>query len=472
MRKRNLVGLFLTALLASCFASPYAQTPGDSTLVALSDSIGLEIDNSERDRYHLFPDISDFHSAKIFRLSSVKYRLVYRYTNRQGVLSTSAKLLSPDAFELTRQHIAQVDDYLNLQQLHPIAGNIAAEVAYRLALKFANQADYDLTLKLAQDLVQNYPDSPWAPQALALKSHAERILKTRQTLIWKGALRDQSGRTELLIFSGYYGVWLGIATPIALDADSPQAIALGLLLGGPGTLFITYSLTKDADLSDSRAEIITLGGHLGTWQGLGWAAYNEKNQGKDVIAAGEIVGLAGIAAATVLTQKVEFSPGHAALTSSGLPWGAWLGMVFGGIAEHEGTEILRDMLIGSNVLVAAAGFGARDVEMSKARVRFMNLAGVVGAMVGFGVDLFFEVDDGRQAMAIAGLGSAAGAALGLHFTRNYDKKRNYSHWQSPAPSLSMQTQPERNEILPMLCLRPHPFNENEMIPYVGIQYKF
>lgn len=471
MRNHNSIWLLSAMLLFYFFTSSPAQTHQEAAALALSDSIGIEIDSSEQHRYHLFPDIGNFLSARIYPVTEAKYRLVYNFTNRQGVLATNTKFLSAEAVALTRLHVANVDAYLKMQQFHPISADLSAEVAYRLALKFAHDAEYDLTLSLAQELIQNFPASPLTAQALVLKSQAEQILKTRKTLIWKGALRDQSGRTEMLIFSGYYGVWLGIATPIALEANSPQAIALGLLLGGPGAILITYNLTKDADISDSRAEIITLGGHLGTWQGLGWAAYNDKNQGKDVVAAGEIVGLAGLVSATLLTQKVDFSSGHAALTSSGLPWGAWLGMVVGGIAEHEDTEMLRDMLIGSNVLVAAAGFGARDVEMSKARVRFMNLAGVVGAMVGFGVDLFFEIDDGRKAMAIAGLGSTAGAALGLHFTRNYDKK-SFSHGSHSAPSLAMQSCPDRNELVPMLTMRPNPLNKNELIPYVGIQCKF
>lgn len=78
---------------------------------------------------------------------------------------------------------------------------------------------------------------------------------------------DRSGRTDLLIFSGYYGVWLGIATPIALDASSPEAYGAGFLLGGPLSLLLTHQATKNANVSKGKATIISLGGHLGILAG-------------------------------------------------------------------------------------------------------------------------------------------------------------------------------------------------------------
>jgi len=442
----------LVFLLSSTNTLPQTQ---DQEVISLSDSIGTEIDREEQKAYHLFPDIKNFHKGQIVRLSEKKFRLDYSYQDLAGIHYKSRKI-SKEAIELTRLHVRLTENYRRISKTERIDRNVETNLLYRLALKYASEARYDLTSALISDLIENYPESPQAIQVKRFQPEIFRLLRTKKALIFKGALIDQSGRTKLLIFSGYYGVWLGIATPIFLEADSPQAFALGLLLGGPISLVITHRLTKDADISDGKATVISLGGHLGTWQGIGWSAVADMDA-KDVIGLGEICGLTGIGAATYLTNKIDFSKGHAALTSSGLEWGTWFGLVLAMMADHEGDDVLRDMLLGSDIAILVTGFATRDVKMSQARVRLINLGGVIGTVFGFGLDLLIEVDESSTAFAIAGLGSVTGLASAVSLTKNYDKGNELS---------------QSNLEFPKFTFYRNPYDKKEIIPTFGFQLNF
>lgn len=237
-------------------------------IISLSDSIGPVIDSLEKRTYRLFPDIKDFQQGQIVRLSESKFRLDYGYQNLAGTHFKSRKI-SKQAIELTKLHVKLTEDYQRLSKLESINPDVEADLLYRLALKYSSEARYDFASTLIYNLIESYSETPQANQAKRFQPDILKLLRTKKALIFKGSLIDQSGRTELLIFSGYYGLWLGIATPISLEADSPEAFGLGLLLGGPVSLGIAYQLTKDANVSEGKATVISLGGHLGTWQGIG-----------------------------------------------------------------------------------------------------------------------------------------------------------------------------------------------------------
>lgn len=441
-------------------------------VISLSDSIGSEIDAAERAKYNLFPGISGFQSARIVRWKDSQYRLEYSFSDAAGVHQKSRKL-SAQAVELTRLHVRLVEEFHISQQTKEPDDTLEAAVIYRLGLKYAAQNRHEITSILFADLLQNYPQSPHASHAKAYSADLDQLWKTKKALFWRGALLDQSGRTELLIFSGYYGLWLGIATPIALSADSPQAFALGLLLGAPISLGMAHGATKEANISDGRATMIALGGHLGTWQGIGWAA-NADADGHTVVGIGEIGGLVGIGAAALLTSKTEFSPGHAELISSGMPWGAWFGLVAGALANWEDHALLRATLIGSDALILGTGIAAKDFRISKTRVRLLNLAGVVGTVFGFGVALLFEVDDASAVFGIAGFGSVSGMAIGAHLTRNFDQGRELAFGSDRIRS----HHPTFHEIgrkrigYPQFFLWQHPFDTGEVVPVMRMHVSF
>ncbi len=452
MLKPIRITIFVFFLHLGLSLSLRAQT---HEVVSLSDSIGPVIDSLEKQTYHLFPEVKEFQKGQIVRLSESKFRLDYGYQDLAGTHFVSRKL-SKEAVELTQFHAKLCEDYRVLSKIESRTPDVEANLLYKLALRYASETRYDFAATLISHLVEFYPETPQAKEAERLQSSIFKIAKTRKALIFKGSLLDHSGRTELLIFSGYYGLWLGIATPISLEANSPQAFSLGLLLGGPASLWIAHEMTKDANVSDAKATIISLGGHLGTWQGIGWAVVADQ-EAVNVIRLGEVSGLLGIAAAAHLSNRIEFSEGHAALTSSGLEWGAWFGLVFGAIAEHEGDDLLRDMLLGTDIAILGTGILTKGVKMSQARVRFINLCGVFGTVAGFGIDLMVEAQESSTIFAIAGAGSVAGLAAGANLTKNYDKDRELS---------------QSNFEFPKFSFVQNPNNKKELIPVIGFQLKF
>ena len=437
--------------------------------ISLSDSIGTEINKAEQTRYHLFPDIEGFQSAQIVKLHNLKYRLNYSYQTPTGIQYKSVPITS-EALELTKIHIWLTENYQNTQDADSIDEALEAEILYRLALKYASQAQYDISFRLLDDLISSYPKSRGAANAGQIYDNTKRLWKTKKALFSKGSLLDQSGRTDVLIFSGYYGLWLGIATPVLLKADSPQAYAAGLLLGAPLSLFITHNAIKEANISDGRATMISLGGHLGTWQGIGWAAVADLDANQ-VVGIGELSGLAGIAAATILTDKVDFSIGHAGLTSSGLQWGAWFGLVVAMIADQKDDNVLQNMLIGSDAVILGTALATKNVQMSNARVRLINLAGVVGTVLGFGINMMIEVDKGSTAFAIAGLGSVAGLVAGTQMTKNFDRGKDLTSFDLKISRLRFSINQGKSlwSITPKFLLQRHLCDYKRIVPMMGLQ---
>lgn len=453
-------------LLLSSTAILQAQ---NRELVTLSDSLGAEIDANERAHYRLFPDIKDFQSAQIFRLSNDKYLLSYSVKDEMGI-SQKNKSFSASAFASTQLHVQLHDAYYAFAQKSQIEKRTEAEILYKLALKYAAQTRYEESRHLFNSLVQEFPDVEVAEQAKLLQAQVARLAQSKNALFLKGSLLDQSGRTELLLFSGYYGLWAGIAIPVALESGSPQAHALGLILGGPGAFALAYAATREANISDGQATLISLGGHLGTWQGIGWASV-ANNPGHAMVGSGLLAGLGGIGAATLLSRSIDFSTGHAEVTNSSAYWGTWFGLVAAILSDQEDKELLRTMLISTDVAVLSTGFLAKNVTMSKTRMRLIDLAGVVGTIIGFGVDMLIEVDDEKTAFAIAGAGTVAGLLAGIRMTENFDKGREISLLEGmPAPLRNTIQIGKRNlELSPQLSLRRHPVQREKMMPVIGIQ---
>ena len=128
----------------------------------------------------------------------------------------------------------------------------------------------------------------------------------------------------------------------------------------------------------------------------------------------------------VLASSIDFSPGGAELISAGASWGAWFGLVAGSLFDFGDKSELTAALMGSDALAVGTGIVAWNSEWSRKRVRLTNLAGVLGTIGGFGVDLIAQPDEGSTIMAIAGAGSIAGLAAGIWLTRNTDNPANVS----------------------------------------------
>ncbi len=380
---------------------------------SFSLEIGSELDVVEREKYWLLPGMIGFRSAHLLRDDKGNYRLKC-IVDDGGYETTRSRRISAAALRLTRLHCWLVETYHDLPTVTgvPLTED---ERLHRVALRYATFGRYDLVRALVQDLINNFAGTEAAAWATDMKHEIDNLLANRRVLVWDQAVASGEGYNDIKLFGGYYGVWMGLAIPIALESDDASAYGLGLIVGGPLGYTLAGRITRHADISEGRATMIALGGNLGTWQGLGWAAIADADV-PAVVGTGVATGLLGIASAIWLTNQYEFTEGHAALIEAGMTWGAWFGLVVAGIADAQDDGVLTAVLLGSDALVLAAGRLAKGSLLSEKQVRLIGLNGVLGTVMGFGVDLLLEVDSGQTAWMIAGLGGVAGLVNGFRVT--------------------------------------------------------
>jgi len=442
--------------------------------VALGDSIGTTIDAREQEAYHLFPRIQDFRSGQIVRISDSEYRLDYVFGDASGEHNAS-ETISAEAFELMKLHVSLVEKYFANQRAPMLGGSAEAQPLYSLALSSAAVGQYDRAMELIRQLIQKYPRSLQASEAEKDYLSISRLRNAAKPVV-PIVYVDSGGRTELLIFSGYYGLWLGLATPAAAEADSPAPYGLGLLIGPAASIFLTHELTKDAVIGRGRAFMIAFGAHFGTWQGVGWSVYaNDTDNGGDdrnVIAYGEAAGLVGLAAAAVLTSAVHYSAGQAELVSSSMMWGAWFGIVAATFTEGKDIRYLSTSLLGSDIASLGTMIAAPAFNISPTRVRFIDLGGFLGTCAGLGVNLLATNDNGEAFIAILGVGTAVGMTAAAVLTRNMDSRSDFSRSRA-GTGLCDRSPSGRSDpwsFRPELVLRTD--ERNIVRPYVGVHVDF
>jgi hypothetical protein len=429
--------------------------------VSLTEQIGDTIDSAERESYGLFPDIKDFVSARFIRVDDDSYILELVRKNRNGNYFKRISI-SPEAYDQTRLHCELMEKYREIQNRgEDCFDEICRQ--YQVALKYAAMARYDVGGQLADDLIKENPASGIDEDIRKDCDAISSLSRARRALFMPGSIYGKGGRTDVLIFAGYYGIWVGLALPLALDAKESESFALGLLGGPTASLLLAHGLTKNANISRGRASMISLGGHLGTWQGIGWSSAKEGEKGTEPFAWGLAGGLAGITMASLLTHDVYITEGHGALASAALPWGTWFGLVLGSIGDINDEALLRTVLVGGDVMVLGAIIGAKDVEMSRSRVRLINLSGVLGAVAGFGLVLLSEADDASSVFGITGATSAAGLIIGYNITKNHDSRRIVA---SAGRNRALPT------ISPMLAAQSGWPNHGKPAPLFGFKINF
>jgi hypothetical protein len=401
--------MILLSMLLSSIPAVAAAGDGEYQPAALSERIGFEIDRAERDAFDLFPDIEEFESARILRRADGEYRVEFQ-RREGGKLVSGSKRITEETFELTCRHVRLVETYRDVWNEGDPATN--ARVLYEVALRHALEQRYDLALDAFEELERSYPAAYDSLRADSLRADASRLAARPVGLFQRGTVIDRSGYTDLMIFAGYYGLWFGIAAPYALGGEdvSAEAVAAGFIFGPALSVLIAHAATSGKSITEGDADMVSLGGWFGTWQGLGWSGYAELDD-QDCIQLGLVGGLVGIGLSAAYNSAVQPSEGYASLMFSSVWWGAWLGLV--GAVATGAEDALPASLLGSDVLLIATAAAARDTGMTKKRVRLMNLGGVLGAFAGAGVCVLAHVEDEEAAAGVVGLTSLVGAGIAV-----------------------------------------------------------
>ena len=457
---------------ARAVAAPSEPLPGSAA--PLSERVGPEIDGDERARFGLFPDLPRFQGGH-FEATPGGYRLVYM-EDAEGRARSRRRSIRREAFQQTAWHVAFVEECDRVvtgaaldsgasggnRADSTLAGTATEpDLLRRLALRYAARRQYDLARVLIADLRDTHAATPAGAWASEAAPRIDALAGPRRALIWNGTLLDQRGRTDLIVFSGYYGLWLGIAIPAAFESEDAQSYAAGLL-GAPAlSAAIAVASTKNSSITRGQATIISLGGHFGTWQGLGWSGTTDA-EGHEVLAAGVAGGLAGILLAIPISNAVGFGEGHAQVANSAMYWGGWFGLVESVLTGRDQTDENRplvDMLVGSDVGLLAGAIGGRNARLSTGRMRLINLCGVLGTAFGGGMALLTETQD-EGAMLLLGGGSVAGLVLGCHWTRAYDRGKDLASTTSPS-----------RDVQPVLSMRPAGPGRS-LVPAAGVRVRF
>ena len=245
------------------------------------------------------------------------------------------------------------------------------------------------------------------------------------------------------MFGTLYGLWLGIAVPTAFDASDSEAYGAGLLAGVPLGLFSALSAQRSQQYSEGQARAISWGGIWGTWQGLGWAqvldlgqeevcsqfgCFDSGDDTEEVFTSMIVGGLAGIATGAVIARNPVRS-GVSSAAQGGSTWGSIYGAMLAEILDSDdgGDDdgvLLASLLAGNAGLIAGELLGSA-YDVSRPRVRLINLGALGGGLVGLGIDLLAASDD-DEAIAIPLATSVAGLLIATAATKNRDRRSGSS----------------------------------------------
>jgi hypothetical protein len=305
-----------------------------------------------------------------------------------------------------------------------------AAVLVAAARRLAAAGDRDIAASLLRYIIRWYGDTPIAQAA------------ARELAVTDRARAAGGGRTGFVVTNTLFGTWLGLALPLAFDADGPTPYGVGLIagpgLGLLGSLLYTrsYSITSGQSAA-YRWSLIWL-----SWQtfmlreltgiGDGQYCYPDPQGGTSCVgttanktrfAALVAGGAAGIGAGLALT-RLSLPPGDVALVQDASAWGTAFGAALSVLTSPDGdpneNTVFGWMTAAGNGALLGAIPLARAWRPSVGRVRLITISGIAGGIVGLGLDLIGQVGDDKAAIAIPTLGAAVGIVTGAVLTAGRD----------------------------------------------------
>ncbi|MBM3242654.1 hypothetical protein FJZ31_40860 [Candidatus Poribacteria bacterium] len=293
-----------------------------------------------------------------------------------------------------------------------------AKLIYEAASQLASDEEYDKAIRRFDRIISEYPETEYARLAEGQK-------KGIATLRLQPKPISGISRASLVGFGTLFTTWLGVGTLILVEADDEEAYGLALITGPICGLAGSTNLTRNLKLNDGQASLINLGGAWGVWQAVGTAVIADVDY-KGVVGASMAGGIIGLALSGSIVHGRDISPGDATMINFGGIWGTWFALCGAMVADvEEGDNILASAMIGGDTGLLTMAALSPKLNMSRARARLINIAGIVGTLYGIGTNVLFEIDSKRNFWGVMGIGSALGLAAGVYFTRNYDSEKGY-----------------------------------------------
>jgi hypothetical protein len=224
--------------------------------------------------------------------------------------------------------------------------------------------------------------------------------------------------------SVFYGLGTGAWVAVLADSNSAKGFVLPALGFAGASAGAVALLDSGRPLRYGVAQSIVTGMYIGLEEGLAWTLWNQARASRvdewgEPAAASVIWGMstAGAVAGGVIGSTAGTTPGRAAFVGSTAFWTGWVA----GLAAASATETktARDdhgYLAGAIGLSAGAiggALAAGPVSPTVARVRFLDLGGISGALLVGGVYVAAKGERVEASPMMISLASGMGVGLGV-----------------------------------------------------------
>jgi len=239
-----------------------------------------------------------------------------------------------------------------------------------------------------------------------------------------------TARAELVMGQTLHGILLGVEVCVAFGCEDVQPWVLSLMLGAGGGFGLSMWLSVDG-VTPGLARSLNSGTEWGLWHGLMLALASSyygstSDEAKTVMTSMAIGQLVGLGAGGLAYYLAHPTTGQVSLTSSGGIWltiATLLTLAFLEVEPADETSIFWTALIASDIGLVGGGLFASQMPMSAGRVLLIDAGGLLGTLLGMGIDLLAEGDDPspKPFFGLALVGLLAGLGLSYYFTRDWDE---------------------------------------------------
>jgi hypothetical protein len=403
------------------------------------DSTLYSIDADLRRQLGVFPDVTGYQGAELYRVAATTYELVIRY-RVDGRIRRERRSLSAAEVEALRDRIGRVRS----GEAGPPSvaegryGFIAATTLHGLvegsllAGAVGAEGQTVLTLPLMGGAVGFFGP----------------LLTTRDAQITEG-------EADMVFYGGVQGYVHAVQLARLAGGDrlDGQAIAGFAALGGAVEGTIAYRIARRHNWTGGHAEMVSFNGLGGNLVGLGLSAAVIGEGGEDVprlVAGTSLLGSVGGAYLGHRMGRTDrYTEGDARVYLQSAIQGANLVGAFLTLQDDVAVRPTALLLTGSAVGGAILGRRlVRNRDFTGTQSFLIGLGSLTGSLAGLAVTL--EVDDGSSRAIAQGIGSAAGFGL-TYAVLESDAREQASAATSDVdvnvrvrPSLAEQRGPLRN----------------------------
>jgi len=440
------------AVLACLVVLP-AQTKSETEqVVAITESVGYEIDPTERDEYGLFPHIPGFLKAEVVgREGQFWLRISYRRGVERLVEQTT----------LTEAELRSMRDQIEAHDAAVRTG------AHRPA---ATEAEKEGRLRLVTDVFL-YGLWLYGPGAITLLDLEENAAAGVQLLVAGGSFagglsatndyRLGYARTRLVRWGNFAGTFYGLGIPALLEVDNVKVYAASAMAMTPLGGYLARGLGASRHFAKGEADLITTGTWVGSLYGfcipylIDISGMRDSIEWRVYLASGMAGVPAGTMVAAQLTRGRQISRGRAHLITLGGLLGTVDALTLVDLVD-DGVHPRLYVLSAMAGLPLGAYMGYRSTESEEytlGRSRLISLGAYAGAIVGNGLLFTAGIDDEKALRVSMVVGSAAGAWFTHRATQGWGER--VTRLPEPSPDAVSVSWPTPTTLLTLGMLARH-----------------